>query len=384
MAQDYYDMLGVSRTASADEIKKAYRKLAIKYHPDRNPGDKAAEEKFKEIAQAYEVLSDSSKRAQYDQFGHDAFTRSGGAGAGGGGFGGFTNASDLFSSLFGNMDFGDIFGGGRRHAPRNPNAPVDGSDMRFDLEIDFEEAVYGSERKIKVPRPGPCDACNSTGCEPGSSRKACTRCGGTGSVIINQGFIQMRQGCPTCGGTGSVVEKPCRKCHGEGRIKEVKELKFNIPPGVDTGSRIRISGEGEAGLRGGQPGDLYVYLHVNPSDIFIREGVHLQCTVPVSFGVAAAGGVIEVPTVAGAAKMRIPAGLKSGMVLRLKGKGMPSLRGGGRGDLLVQVVVEVPKNLTKEQLKLLDAFNASLTEANHPMRSEFVKRAAKFMTPEKE
>lgn len=384
MAQDYYEMLGVSRTASADEIKKAYRKLAIKYHPDRNPGDKVAEEKFKEIAQAYEVLSDSSKRAQYDQFGHDAFTRSGGAG-GAGGFGGFTNASDLFSSLFGNMDFGDLFGGGgRRHAPRNPNAPVDGSDLRYDLEIDFEEAVFGSERKVKIPRPGPCDACNSTGCEPGTSRKSCTRCGGSGSVIINQGFIQMRQTCPACGGSGSVVEKPCRKCHGEGRVKVTKELKFNIPPGVDTGSRIRISGEGEAGLRGGMPGDLYVYIHVRPSDVFVRDGSDLHCEVPVPFAVAAAGGVVEVPTVSGAAKLKIPSGMKPGMLLRLKGKGMPYLRGGGRGDLIVRTYVEVPKGLSREQLKLLEAFNASLTPANHPVTGEFRKRAEKFLKPGQE
>ncbi len=380
MAKDYYEILGVAKSASADEIKKAYRKLAIKYHPDRNPGDKAAEEKFKDIAQAYEVLSDPKKRAQYDQFGPEAFSHAG-AGGPGGGFGGFRNANDIFSEFFGGMDFESIFGGGgRRRAPRNPNAPADGSDMRFDIEVEFEEAVFGAEKKISISRPTGCDACSSTGCEPGSSRKTCPRCGGSGSVILNQGFIQMRQTCPSCGGAGSVVEKPCRKCRGEGRVNTVKELRINIPPGVDTGSRLRVAGEGEAGLRGGAPGDLYVFIRVKPNPVFERDGLNLLCEVPVPFAVAAAGGVIQVPTVSGPAKMRIPVGMKSDTVLRLKGKGMPSLRGGERGDLMVRAVVEVPKHLSGEQQKLLEAFQNSLTDANTPQTQEFRKKAAKFMT----
>ncbi|HPN84535.1 MAG TPA: molecular chaperone DnaJ, partial [Victivallales bacterium] len=266
--KDYYDVLGVSKSASQDEIKKAYRKLAIKYHPDRNPGDKAAEEKFKELSQAYEVLSDQQKRAQYDQFGHEAFTRSGArSGAGHGGFE-FHDPFDIFREVFGDGGgglFDNIFGGGR--ARRDPNGPIDGSDLRFDLPIDFEEAVFGTEKKIRIPRMETCQECSGSGAAKGSGRKTCPACGGRGQTSISQGFFSLRQTCGNCDGSGQVVEKPYSACGGRGLVRNEKTLKIHIPPGVDTGSRLRVSGEGEGGLKGGRPGDLYVIVHVHPHEI---------------------------------------------------------------------------------------------------------------------
>ena len=377
MAQDYYQVLGVAKTATPDELKKAYRKLAIKYHPDKNPGNKEAEEKFKEVSLAYEVLSDPEKRRQYDQFGHEAYTS---AGHGGGGAD-FRHAQDIFSQFFGGgVSFEDLFGGGgRRHGGRPYNGPIDGSDLRYDLEIDFEDSAYGADKKITMPRLVDCPDCSGSGCEAGSGKKSCPRCGGTGQQTISQGFFSVRQPCPSCGGTGEIIEKPCRKCHGQGRVQVEKSFQLHIKPGVDTGSRLRVPGKGEAGIRGGQPGDLYVFITVRPSPVFARNGDDLICEVPVPFATCVAGGIVEVPTISGKAKMRIPAGTQSGSTLRLRGKGMPSLRGGERGDLHVKVLVESPVALSAEQLELLNKFNATLTDRNRPRQVAYADRARQFL-----
>ena len=374
---DYYETLGVSKSATPEEIKKAYRKLAVKYHPDKNQGDKEAEEKFKEVSAAYETLSNPDKRAQYDQFGHDAYTRNGG-GANAGGF----NAQDIFSQFFGGGGFGgfeDLFGGGRR---QDPNAPQQGEDLRYALEIDFEDAMYGVDKKINVSRYENCDECHGSGCAAGTGKKKCTRCGGSGSVNISQGFFSVRQPCPSCSGTGQIIEKPCPKCHGQSRVKSSAPLQFHIPAGVDTNSQIRISGKGNAGLRGGPAGDLYVIIRVRSSNVFEREGNDLLCEVPIPFAIAAAGGEIDVPTISGKTKIRVPAGTQSDAMLRLKGKGAPSLRGGGRGDLHIRIIVETPSNLSDEQLELLEKFNASLTEKNNKRQQEFAERAKNFLQGE--
>ncbi len=375
MAQDYYETLGVSKTATAEEIKKAYRKLAVKYHPDKNPGDKSAEEKFKEIAQAYEVLSDPDKRAKYDQFGHAAFTSGGMGGAGGAGAG-FQDPYDIFSQMFGG-GFEDLFGGGRSR--RSRSGAVDGNDLRYDLEIDFTDAMYGAEKKITIPKMATCDGCNGSGAEPGSSTKVCTQCGGSGQISISQGFFAVRQPCPRCHGAGKIIEKPCRKCHGNGQVRINKTLQVRIPPGVDTGSRLRIAGEGEPGVRGGQTGDLYVVIHVRPNPVFLRDGNDLVCEVPIPFATAVLGGLVEVPTISGKAKMRIPEGTANGARLRLRGKGAPALRGGARGDLYVVAAVETPTGLNAEQQELLRKFDASLGTRNQPRRQEFERRAANFL-----
>ena len=379
MAKDYYQTLEVSKTASADEIKKAYRKLAIKYHPDKNPGNKEAEERFKEISQAYEVLSDPEKRRQYDQFGHEAYTQHGG---GGGGNYSYQQAQDIFSQFFGGggggFSFEDLFGGGRSQRG-NPNAAVPGDDLRYDLEIDFEEAMYGTEKTINIPRMAECPDCHGSGCEAGTGRKTCPRCGGTGSQVMSQGFFSVRQPCPACQGTGQIIEKPCRKCRGQGRVREEKPLPVRIPPGVDNGNQLRISGKGGAGLRGGRAGDLYIFIHVRSSSVFEREGDDLVCEVPIPFAVAVAGGVVEVPTISGKTKLKVPAGTQRGSVLRLKGTGAPSLRGGARGNLHLRILVESPVNLNSEQLKLLEAFNASLTAKNNPRQNNYRANAGKFL-----
>ena len=383
MAADYYQILGVERGASQDEIKKAYRKLAVKYHPDKNPGDKAAEEKFKEISQAYEVLSNPEERSRYDQFGHDAYTN---AGHGGGAYDS-RRAQDIFSQFFGGgfggggFSFEDLFGGGRQ---QNPNAPERGDDLRYDMEIDFEDAMYGAEKQVTIPRLQGCDACHGSGCEPGTGKKTCSRCGGSGSQTISQGFFSVRQACSACRGTGQIIEKPCRKCSGQGRVQIRDSFSIRIPPGVDTNSQLRVSGRGGAGLRGGQNGDLYVVFHVRANRIFARQGDDLICEVPVPYSVMANGGIIDVPTIAGKTKMRVPAGTQSGSVLRIKGKGSPNLRRGTRGDLHVRLVVEIPAKLNREQQALLDKFNASLTESNTPKSVAFVKEAKPFLRGEGE
>jgi len=382
--QDYYELLEVQKGASKEELKKAYRKLALKYHPDKNPGNKEAEEKFKEISQAYEVLSDPEKRAQYDQLGHDNFTRMGRGGGPGVAYGHyeFHDTFDLFREVFGGGGggggggmFEEFFGGGRR----DPNSPRDGSDLRFDMEIEFEEAVYGADKKIKIPRLESCEKCGATGCEPGTSKSTCHRCGGAGQIALTQGFFSIRQTCPTCSGAGQTIKNPCQSCKGEGRLRIEKTLKIHIPPGVDTGSRLRISGEGEGGLRGGQPGDLYVVVHVRSHDIFQRDGLDILCELPIDFPTAALGGIVEVPTITGKAQLKIPDGTQNGTVLRLRGKGMPSLRGGGRGDQLVRIFIEVPKNLSKEQAEVLRKYAGTPgSSSNYPLIEEFLKKAKRF------
>ena len=374
---DYYETLGVSRSASADEIKKAYRKLAIKYHPDKNPGNKEAEEKFKEVSAAYETLSNPDKRSQYDQFGHDAYTRSGG-GANAGGF----NAQDIFSQFFGGGGFGgfeDLFGSGR-HA--DPNAPQRGEDLRYALDIDFEDAMYGVDKKINVSRYENCSECSGSGCAPGSGKKSCPRCGGSGSINLSQGFFSVRQPCPNCSGTGQIIEKPCTKCHGQGRVKVTAPLSIHIPAGMDNNSQLRVSGKGNSGLRGGPAGDVYIITRVRPNNVFEREGNDLLCEVPIPFAVAAAGGDVYVPTISGKTKIRVAPGTQSDTILRLKGKGAPSVRGGGRGDLHIRIIVETPASLSREQQELLEKFNASLTDKNNRLQREFAERAKNFLRGE--
>ncbi len=382
MPKDFYELLGVSRDATADQIKKAYRKLAVKYHPDKNPDNKEAEDKFKEISHAYEVLSDQSKRAQYDQFGHAAFS---GTGRGGGG-GGFHDPFDIFSQVFGGRAgaaggagiFDELFGGGSFR--RSASSAVDGADLRYDMEIDFEDAVYGADRKITIPKMVACDACGASGCEPGSKRIRCTRCNGTGQIALSQGFFSIRQTCPACHGAGEMVEHPCKKCHGEGRVRSERTLQLHIPPGVDTGSKLRISNEGESGMRGGRTGDLYVFIHVRPHEIFHREANDIICEVPITYTIATLGGVVEIPTVTGSAKMQIPAGTQTGTILRIKGRGIPALRGGTRGDMHVRVFVEVPRHLNSEQKELLKKSDESLKpEKNLPLKTAFGKKAKPFL-----
>ncbi len=378
MAEDYYQLLGVSKGASADEIKKAYRKLAVKYHPDKNPGDKAAEDKFKEISQAYEVLSDTQKRSQYDQFGHEAYTSHGGATGGGGG-----DPFDIFSQVFGGARgggggsiFEEFFGGGARH---NPNGPIPGDDLRYDLEIDFSDAIFGTDQTVEYTCSASCDSCKGSGCEPGTSKTKCVRCGGSGQVSAGNGFFRFQQPCGACHGTGEVINSPCKKCHGAGEIQKPKSIQVHIPPGVDTGSRLRVAGEGGAGKRGGSPGHLYVYIHVRPSAVFAREGTDLLCEMPVEATLAALGGVVAVPTVTGAVKMKIPAGTQSGTVLRLKGKGVPALRGGGRGDLHIRIKVEIPTGLSSEQKRLWEELQKSLDVKNYKLRESFEQKAGNFL-----
>ena len=378
---DYYDTLGVSKNASADEIKKAYRKVALKYHPDRNPGDKEAEEKFKEASIAYETLSNPEKRQRYDQFGHDAYTRAGGPGGpGGAGF----DPQDIFSQFFGGggggFSFEDLFGGGSRRA--DPNAPRPGDDLRYDLEIDFEDAMYGAEHTIDVTRMEQCDECHGSGCEAGSGKKSCPRCNGKGVQTVSQGFFSVRQTCSNCNGTGQVIEKPCKKCRGRGQVQARKPLSIRIPAGVDTGSQLRVPGKGSAGINGGPAGNLYIVFHVRPSNVFERDGSDLLCEVPISYAAAVNGGEVDVPTISGKSRIRIPAGLQSGSVLRVKGKGAPSLRGQGRGDLHVRFVIETPAKLNKEQQELLDKFNQSLTENNNPRQKKYAEKAKNFLRGE--
>ena len=385
--RDYYEVLGVSKTATADEIKSAYRKLAMKYHPDRNPGDKAAEEKFKEAAEAYDVLHDPEKRQRYDQFGHQAFS---GGGAGGYGPGGmnmddiFSMFGDLFGGRGGGGGFGgfeDLFGGGgRSRRAADPNAPRRGDDMTFRLDIDFDEALFGSERTIDITLPEQCSECGGTGAAKGSKRTTCKTCGGQGVVIGGSGFFQVRQTCPTCGGEGSVLEKPCRACRGTGHVSKPRHIALKIPAGVDTGSRLRLSGQGGGGLRGGENGDLYVHLGVRESDLFERDGLDLGVAVPVSPVLAALGGTVEVPTPQGSAQLKIPAGTKSGTVFRLRGKGVPSLRGGSAGDVHARIQIEVPANLDRKQREALEEFQRLSTAGTYPEAQTFANRAHVFFS----
>jgi molecular chaperone DnaJ len=356
--RDYYTILDVARTATEVEIKKSYRRLAMKFHPDRNPNDHEAEDKFKEAKEAYEVLTDPQKRAIYDQHGHEGLAaRSGGAG----GFG-----ADAFSDIFGDV-FGDIFGGGRRGGGRQV---FRGADLRYDLELDLEQAVFGHTATIDFATLGECEPCKGTGAAPGSKTTTCETCGGAGQVRMQQGFFAVQQTCPRCKGRGQVITAPCDSCLGQGRLRRKKTLSVNAPAGVDTGDRIRLAGEGEAGRNGGPPGDLYVEIRVREHAIFERDGAHLSCEVPVGFATATLGGAIEVPTLGGHVELKVPAETQSGRVFRLREKGVKPVRGGPTGDLFCRVVVETPVNLTDEQKELLRKFDVSMQSSsrNHSPR----------------
>lgn len=378
--KDYYEILGVPRDADAETIKKAYRKLAIQYHPDKNPGNVAAEEKFKQISEAYEVLSDPEKRRRYDQFGHSAFGPAGGAGAGGygGGFGGIDleEALRTFMSAMGGGGsiFDDFFGA--EETRRGGRAA--GADLRYDLEIDFEEAVLGAQRELTLPMMVECPDCGGSGAAPGSGRETCRQCRGRGVIVSQQGFIQFRQTCPNCGGSGQVTSRPCRTCRGEGRVRERRTLQLKIPPGVETGSRLRLAGKGEAGHNGGPPGDLYVVLHVRPHELFERRDQDIFCEVPVPFAVAALGGEVEVPTIQGPAKLRIPAGTQSGSVFRLRGRGVVDPRSGLHGDHHVRVVIEAPERLSSRQRRAIEELGAMLDATNYPLSARLQEKTRRF------
>ncbi len=357
--RDYYEQLGVDRNAGEEEIKKAYRKLALKYHPDRNPGDKQAEEKFKEISEAYQVLTDSEKRVRYDQYGHAAF------GDGGLGRGGFDFTSG-FEDIFGDI-FGEFFGTGtkRRHARSR------GEDLRYNLEISFEEAAFGVEKKIKIPRQGLCESCHGSGSKPGSSPRSCPTCRGKGQVSFQQGFFQVSRTCNQCRGQGTIITDPCISCNGAGRVRKFHTLSVKIPPGVDSGSRLKLRGEGESGISGGSPGDLYVVIQVQPHPLFIRDGLDIICEVPISFVQAALGAEIDVPTLEGKVKVKIPVGTQSGKVFRLRSKGITDVQGYQRGDELVRAVIETPTHLTAHQKELLKEFATLGGEELHPLSKGF-------------
>ena len=347
--RDFYEVLGVGRDASEREIKKAYKRLAMKYHPDRNPGDKAAEASFKEVKEAYEILTDGDKKAAYDQFGHAGVDPNRGGGHGGQGD---------FGDIFGDV-FGDIFGGGRRGGGQRQAAR--GSDLRYNLELSLEEAVRGLTKEIRIPTLASCDVCDGSGAKKGTSATTCGTCNGAGQVQMRQGFFAVQQACPTCHGRGKIIKDPCNKCHGEGRVEKSKTLSVKIPAGVDTGDRIRLSGEGEAGEFGAPPGDLYVQVSVREHAIFVRDGNNLYCEVPISFSKAALGGEIEVPTLDGKVSLKIPSETQTGRMFRLRGKGVKSVRSHAVGDLMCKVVMETPVNLNERQKELLREFEETLT-----------------------
>ena len=374
MPRDYYEILGVSKSADAAEIKKAYRKLAVKYHPDKNPGDPTAEDKFKELGQAYEALSDPDKRAAYDRYGHDAF-----AGGMGGGRGGFHDPADIFSQVFGGAfggGFEEFFGGG---GSRKKSGKQRGSDLRYDLEITLEEAANGVEKELEIERNVPCGKCNSTGSKSsGGGVKTCSTCAGRGVVGRQAGIFIQQTTCPECRGAGETVSDPCGDCRGEGRVERETRIKLRIPPGVDTGVRLRSTGNGDAGVRGGAAGDLYAFIHVEDHDVFEREGTTLFCDVPLPFSTAALGGELKVPTLDGQTSIKIGAGTQGGTTFRVREKGMPALSGGAKGDLNVTVQVEVPTKLSKEQQEKLRAFSESIGEHNSPMQEGFLEKAKRF------
>lgn len=377
--RDYYHVLGVERSATPEEIKKAYRKLAVKHHPDKNPGDKSAEDKFKELGEAYEVLSNTDKRAAYDRFGHQAFTQSGGMG----GYGGMHDPFDVFREVFGSGRggggiFESFFGEGAGQDGGERGGRGRGADLRYDMQITFQEAARGVEKEIEIAKLQACDTCHGSGAEPGSKVTTCSTCGGHGQVAVTRGFFNIAQTCPRCRGAGQTIEKPCHACHGEGRVEKTAKIKIKIPAGVEDGTRLRSSGQGESGSRGGSPGDLYVVLHVEPHEIFQREGTELFCSVPISFARAALGGEVKVPTLEGSAVLKVPAGTPSGKVFRLRGKGLPEVHGRGVGDLRVKLYVEVPTRLSHEQRQKLQAFADSCDENTHPEENSFFRKAKDF------
>ncbi|SPE60291.1 chaperone Hsp40, co-chaperone with DnaK [Verrucomicrobia bacterium] len=371
--RDYYEILGVEKTATVEEIKKAYRKLAVKYHPDKNPGDKAAEDQFKELGEAYEVLCEPQKRAAYDQYGHAAFDRRSFGRAGG-----FHDPYDIFREVFGGGSiFEDLFGGGGRS---DPNQPERGDDLRYDMELSFEEAAHGCEREITVTKAERCETCQGSGAESGSRLRTCPTCGGRGQIISSRGIFSIAQTCPHCHGAGRIIEKPCRTCRGSGRAERTSTIKLRIPAGVDTGSRLRSAGNGEAGHRGGPPGDLYVVLHVRPHHLFQRDGDDLLCEVPVSFVQAALGAEIEVPTLDGKTSLKIPPGTQPGTMFRLKGQGIKNIQGYGHGDQHVRINVEVPTRLTSAQKAKLQEFAALCNGQESPLSHSFFEKAKQLFS----
>lgn len=370
--RDFYEVLGLSKSADEKEIKRAYKRLAMKYHPDRNQGDKESETKFKEIKEAYEILSDAQKRAAYDQYGHAAFEQGGFGGQGGGGFGGGADFGDIFGDVF-----GDIFGGGRRQ-----QRAARGSDLQYNMDLTLEEAVRGITKEIRIPTLETCDKCHGSGAKEGTSAETCSTCHGAGQVHLRQGFFTVQQACPTCHGRGKVIKEPCSKCHGDGRVERAKTLSVKIPAGVDTGDRIRLSGEGEAGENGAPAGDLYVQVHVRQHHIFERDGNNLYCEVPINFAIAALGGEIEVPTLDGRVKLKIPAETQTGKMFRMKGKGVKSVRSSSIGDLMCRVVVETPVKLNEKQKELMqqlgESFGGKSGEKNTPRSKSFLDGVKKF------
>ena len=374
--QDFYDLLGVARNAGGEDIKKAFRKLAMQYHPDRNPGDKGAEQKFKELNEAYDVLKDDQKRAAYDRFGHAAFENGGARGGGPGDFGFAAGFADIFDEMF-----GEFMGRGR-----GQQSTARGNDLRYNMEVTLEEAFKGKQASVRVPTLVACESCHGTGAESGSKPVNCPTCHGHGRVRAQQGFFTIERTCPTCHGAGRVIENPCRVCGGQGRVRREKNLSVSIPAGVEDGTRIRLAGEGEAGVRGGAPGDLYIFLAVKPHRFFQRDGASIHCRVPVTMPTAALGGSVEVPAIDGSrAKLTIPAGTQTGKQLRLKAKGMTVLRSPARGDMYVEIVVETPVNLTKRQQELLREFEGSSDgKPTSPETEGFFARVREFFGDSRE
>ena len=375
--RDYYDVLGAARGASAEELKKAYRQKAKELHPDRNSDNPNAESQFKEVNEAYEVLKDADKKAAYDRFGHAAFE--GGMGGGGrGGYGGAGGQGDFasaFSDVFEDL-FGDFMGGGRGGGARS--RAQRGSDLRYNMRVTLEEAYQGVQKTISVPASIACDTCRGTGAEGGAEPVTCPTCSGMGKVRAQQGFFTVERTCPTCSGMGQIVKNPCRSCGGAGRIEKERSLSVNIPAGVETGTRIRLAGEGEAGMRGGPSGDLYIFIEVKDHPIFQRDGLHLFCRIPISIATAALGGEVEVPTIdGGRSRVKVPAGSQTGKQMRLRAKGMPALRGGGSGDMVLELAVETPVNLTARQKELLVEFE-KLSEENNPEGESFFSKVKGF------
>ncbi len=380
--RDYYEVIEVTRTSDTEEIKRSYRKLAVKYHPDKNPGDPSAEERFKELGEAYDVLMDPDKRAAYDRYGHAAFAQ-GNAAAGAGGF---HDPFDIFREVFGMGGqtasasgagiFEQFFGGAGGRTDRDGRQR--GSDLRYDMQIKLEEAAFGCEKEIEVSKLDACSRCVGTGAESGSKAATCPACGGRGQVISSRGFFQVSQTCSRCRGTGQIIERPCKDCGGEGRVESASRIKLKIPAGIQDGARLRSSRNGEAGIRGGPPGDLYVVIHIKEHEVFEREEDALFCEVPISFATAALGGEVRVPTLEGQATLKVAAGTQSGAVFKLRGKGMPALNSGSRGDLMVRMLVEVPTKLGSEQRRKLEEFAELCGEENSPLHKTFFDKAKAF------